>query len=113
MMTGSAGQQRVPLDFIKNFLVPVPPLNEQGVLLDFIDKEEQYYQQIIDQTANEITLIREYRDRLISDVVTGQIDVRGWQPADPIPGDEESIDVLVNTEDDSEIGEDNADDEYP
>ena len=28
----------------------------------------------------EIALIREYRDRLIADVVTGQVDVRGWQP---------------------------------
>ena len=25
-------------------------------------------------------MIREYRDRLIADVVTGQVDVRGWQP---------------------------------
>ncbi len=113
LMTGSAGQQRVPLDFIRNFPVPVPPLNEQRVLLGVIATEEQHHQQAIDQTAKEIRLILEYRDRLISDVVTGQIDVRGWQPANPIPEDEESIDVLVNTEDDSEIGEDDGDDEHP
>ena len=34
----------------------------------------------------ESNLIREYRERLISDVVTGQIDVRSWKPGpdDPI-----------------------------
>lgn len=108
VMTGSAGQQRVPLDFIKNFPVPVPPLNEQRVLLDFIDKEEQYYQQIIDQTANEITLIREYRDRLISDVVTGQIDVCGWQPE---PDDENDADILATLSEADENGESLDDEE--
>ena len=34
----------------------------------------------IARTEDEIKLIREYRDRLIADVVTGQVDVRGWQP---------------------------------
>jgi type I restriction enzyme S subunit len=34
----------------------------------------------IARTEEEIKPIREYRDRLIADVVTGQVDVRGWQP---------------------------------
>ena len=28
-MTGTAGQKRVPVDFIKDFIIPVPPINEQ------------------------------------------------------------------------------------
>lgn len=51
----------------------------------------------IEQIRNEITLIREYRDRLIADVVTGQIDVRGWQPG---PDD------MVNDEDLAALGDD-------
>jgi type I restriction enzyme, S subunit len=38
----------------------------------------------IERTHQEINLIREYRERLIADVVTGQFDVRGWMPR---PGD--------------------------
>ena len=42
------------------------------------------------RAEDEIKLIREYRDRLIADVVTGQVDVRGWQPGpDDIVGDDE------------------------
>lgn len=105
-MTGSAGQQRVPLDFIRNFPVPVPPLNEQRVLLGFIATEEQHHQQAIDQTANEIRLILEYRDRLISDVVTGQIDVRGWQPAPDDESDTESLTVFSEADENGETLDD-------
>lgn len=45
--------------------------------------------------------IGEYRDRLIADVVTGQIDVRGWKPG---PGDEiadEDLTILATTNDSS------------
>lgn len=38
----------------------------------------------------EISLLREYRDRLIADVVTGQVDVRGWVPGpDDVVADED------------------------
>ncbi len=50
----------------------------------------------------EIELIREYRDRLISDVVTGQIDVRGWQPK---PDDENDAEVLAALSEADENGE--------
>mgnify|MGYP001016570039 CR=1 FL=1 len=44
----------------------------------------------ITRAEEEIKLIREYRDRLIADVVTGQIDVRGWRPGpDDVVSDEE------------------------
>lgn len=79
-MTGSAGQKRVPLDFIKNFPAPLPPLAEQQTLLEFIAREEARFQEAIRQTTAEIKLVLEYRNRLISDIVTGQLDVRGWQP---------------------------------
>lgn len=105
---------RAEWGFIGNVGVLLPPTpDERQRIVAHIASETMDIDRAIQAAGNEITLIREYRDRLISDVVTGQIDVRGWQPADPIPGDEESIDVLVNTEDDSEIGENNADDEYP
>lgn len=94
--------------------ISIPPeICEQQKIVEWIAKELAPVEDALERTENEVELIREYRDRLISDVVTGQIDVRGWQPAGPISEDEESIDALVNTEDDSEIGEDDADDEHP
>lgn len=38
-MTGTAGQQRVSLDFVKQYKIPVPPLEEQKKILDKINYE--------------------------------------------------------------------------
>lgn len=75
-MTGAAGQQRVSSAFVKNFMVPVPPKDEQEAIIKVIHDQSVKYDLIIRQAKDEIDLLREYRIRLISDVVTGKIDVR-------------------------------------
>lgn len=63
------------------FPVVMPPtLEEQQAILAHIKAESAPLDQAIEQALTEIKLIREYRDRLIADVVTGQVDVRGWVP---------------------------------
>jgi type I restriction enzyme S subunit len=86
-MTGAAGQQRVPLGFVKNFEIALPPLEEQDLILGELQTTTADQDVAIERIRSEIALIREYRDRLIADVVTGQVDVRGWQP-----GPEELVD---------------------
>lgn len=84
MMTGSAGQKRVPIEFVKGFAVGIPPIEEQARLLALLNdvtkridcQTKSYYESIIS--------LQELRTRLISDVVTGQIDVRGIK----VPDDE-------------------------
>lgn len=39
-MTGAAGQQRVPTDFIKSYKIPLPPLDEQRRIADILDKAD-------------------------------------------------------------------------
>ena len=58
----------------------MPPLEEQKTICRWITEECKPLDDAIARTEDEIKLIREYRDRLIADVVTGQVDVRGWQP---------------------------------
>jgi len=79
-MTGAAGQQRVPLDFVKNFNIALPPLDEQDHILSALQIATEEQDSAIERIKQEIELVREYRDRLIADVVTGQIDVRDWVP---------------------------------
>lgn len=63
------------------FPVALPPtVDEQQAIVAHIKTESAPLDDAITRTEEEITLIREYRDRLITDVVTGQVDVRGWQP---------------------------------
>ncbi|MBO7827386.1 restriction endonuclease subunit S [Burkholderia pseudomallei] len=89
-MTGAAGQQRVPLDFVKNFRVALPPLDEQDRILSALQSATAEQDAAIDRIRKEIDLIREYRERLIADAVTGHVDLRGWHPGpDDVVGDED------------------------
>ena len=56
--------------------VLVPPLREQEKLVDWIHIQLSSIALAIDQSNREISVLREYRTRLIADVVTGQLDVR-------------------------------------
>ena len=76
-MTGAAGQQRVPLNFMREFQFGLPGTDERRVILDFIGEETKTLTDAISRAKLEIDLIREYRERLIADVVTGKLDVRG------------------------------------
>lgn len=63
------------------FPVALPPtVDEQKAIVARIKTESAPLDDAIGRTEEEIKLIREYRDRMIADVVTGQVDVRGWQP---------------------------------
>lgn len=65
---------------VREQICAVPPVSEQVAIRKWITDECQPLDEAITRTEDEIKLIREYRDRLIADVVTGQVDVRGWQP---------------------------------
>ncbi len=84
---------------VKNAVIALPPVEEQKTICRLITDECKPLDEAIARTEEEIKLIREYRDRLIADVVTGQVDVRGWQP-----GPEDMVDdvTLAALGDDSE-----------
>jgi type I restriction enzyme S subunit len=50
---------------------------EQALIVQYIDGATAYLDKAIDAVRREIDLLREYRTRLIADVVTGKLDVRG------------------------------------
>jgi len=62
---------------IKNIILPVPPIDEQSSIAKFISKATEKLNETINNANSEIDLLREYRTRLIADVVTGKVDVRG------------------------------------
>ena len=96
-MTGAAGQKRVPTDFMKSYIVALPNIEEQLEILNFIKQKNNEIDRTIKKTKTEIELIQEYRTRLISDVVTGKLDVRNINVDNIL--DEEIIDGLsINEE---------------
>ena len=60
----------------------LPPLEEQSTLLHLLSEPTSLCR-AIGRQHREIELLREYRTRLIADVVTGKLDVRG--AADGLP----------------------------
>jgi len=75
---------------IKNALVLLPPLGEQGEICRWIVDEVEMVDAAVQRARREINLIREYRTRLVSDVVTGKLDVRGTELPEPVAGDKEA-----------------------
>ena len=56
--------------------VPTPTISEQRRILEHLEGETHRIDKVSGETERIITLLQEYRTRLIADVVTGKIDVR-------------------------------------
>lgn len=82
---------------IGNIRVPLPPRAEQEAVCRWVEEQCKPIDEATQRATEEIKFIREYRDRLIADAVTGQIDVRGWTPS---PDDVASEDELAALGDD-------------
>lgn len=72
----NVGRWRLPSDAFSRFEIPLPPYSEQVAIAEKIDAVEAMTNKRIAALDHEIELLKELRTRLISDVVTGQIDVR-------------------------------------
>lgn len=60
---------------MKGMYLPVPPIEEQHVIVSYITERVAKIDSLIEKLNKEIECIKEYKQRLISDVVTGQIKV--------------------------------------
>lgn len=109
-MTLSTTVKHLASGDIKRLRFPVPERDEQDRIVRYVSDTLAPIEHAVSNVEEEIKLIREYRDRLIFDVVTGQVDVRGWQPE---PDDVVSDDDLAalgddEVEPDEEEGDDDA-----
>ena len=80
------------------------PLDEQAAIVNYIDEEVAVIDEAIGLARHEIALIREYRQRLVADVVTGKLDVRGVEVPDAEAGDF-GDDVETEETDDLALGD--------
>ena len=63
---------------LKDIRIPIPPIEEQNQILIYINKQTQKIDTTIEKETQRIELLKEYRQSLISEVVTGKIDVRDY-----------------------------------
>jgi type I restriction enzyme S subunit len=83
--------------------LPRPPYEEQERITAFVVANTRQLYNLMAEVAREVALIREYRTRLVSDVVTGQLDVR--QVAARLPEETQEPEPLnADSEDAESIG---------
>lgn len=66
----------------ENIHIPVPRLDEQECIVNFLDKKCSEIELMIKNIQSYIQILTEFKLRLLSDVVTGKIDVRGIEIPD-------------------------------
>ena len=85
--------KRINISEIKALAVLVPQKHEQDAICEFLDSELATYDTAIARLEREIGLLREYRTRLVADVVTGKLDVRPAARQLPEEGGEQAGDL--------------------
>ncbi len=106
--TYGAKMPRANWGFIGNCSIPIPSLEEQNKIASYLDDKCYKIENLKAKIQNEIELLYEYRTRLISDVVTGKVDVRDIEIPEYEADSDETIDDeiddnLVLDEEDGEM----------
>ena len=103
------GQWDLNMQKMKEIPFIVPPASEQDEIVAHIPKANAKIEKAIEDISQEIALLKEYRIRLISDVVTGQVDVRDVEVPEfeyiadesDLASDDESIDTEETVEEEA------------
>lgn len=104
----SSSMQNIGQGVLRNLAVALPPLSEQKAICEHIAVHTRELVETINRAEREIALMREYGTRLVSDVVTGQLDVRA--AARNLPREEADAADAVGSDEirQDELGEEDA-----
>lgn len=78
-MTGSAGQKRVPEEFIRNYVIAVPSIIEQARIAEYLDTEIGVIDELVRAKVAWLGLLTEKRL-----VIVAQAAIRGLDPVAPL-----------------------------
>lgn len=74
LMQGAGGQKRVPDLFVKDYFAPIPSVDEQQAIADYLDAETARIDTLIHEKDGFIELLREWRQSVIAEAVTKGLD---------------------------------------
>ena len=95
------GQWDLQMDKMKEIPFIIPPADEQVAIVDYIKRTLPQYDVAIEKLSTEVETLEEYKTKLITDVVTGKIDVRDVEIPEYEFVDEEA-DADSDSDDDSD-----------
>ncbi|MBN8641607.1 MAG: restriction endonuclease subunit S [Flavobacteriales bacterium] len=71
---------RIGLTVLKKLKILAPPIEEQNLIVEELMIQELKINSIVSKLDKQIQKLQFYRQSIISEAVTGKIDVRDWQP---------------------------------
>ena len=95
--------KRINVADIKSLIIAIPPRAEQDAITAHLDQELEHLDRPMSHARLQIDMMREYRTRLISDVVTGKLDVRDAAARLPEEADEAELLDDVSEIDEAEV----------
>jgi type I restriction enzyme S subunit len=103
---GSGLRQNLGFADIRRMPVPLPPPGQQNAIVEYLNHATKEASMAIEHIGYEISLIQEFRTRMISDVVTGKLDVRALAATLPEIAGQDLINDLAEDEDLDDLPED-------
>lgn len=76
----SNAQPLITATKIKDLGIPLPPLVEQQAIAEFLDEKTEKVDALISELEKQLEELVEYKKAIISEAVTGKVDVRDWKP---------------------------------
>ena len=83
---------------LKRVVVPIPSKKEQMEIVEYLDGLNNKFDATIKKLTEEVAVLEEYKNKIIADIVTGKIDVRGIEIPEYEFVDEDDDNVDENLE---------------
>lgn len=91
---------------MKNILLPIPPISEQNRIANYIKEKEESFNRFINLLAQQVVCLIELKSRIISDAITGKIDVRDVKiPSFDMVEEDVEDEMLEDNDETDESGE--------
>ena len=78
LKSSGGNREGLTAEAIKTFIIPLPKKNEQLIIIDKLGELISHFETTIFRIKTQIQKLKEYRQSLISEAVTGKIDVSDW-----------------------------------
>jgi type I restriction enzyme S subunit len=75
----SNAQPLITATKIKDLFIPVPPISEQQEIADYLDEKTAKIDKLISELNTQLAELAEYKQAVISEAVTGKVDVRDYK----------------------------------
>ena len=75
-LVGEGKREGISVSFLSLYPIVIPPIEEQIQIVDYLDNKSKEIDDLVSLEQKKIDILKEYRQSLISEVITGGIDIR-------------------------------------